>query len=99
MAASFIENYKAQHRHPLNHATHVIGIPLVVLSLPLLFFNWRVGLGAFIVGWIFQFAGHAIEGNKPAFFSNPIYLLIGPLWFIKRIGGVLGWGKKTTEIH
>lgn len=96
MATSLIENYKAQHRHPLNHATHVVGIPLVVLSLPALLFNWRWAVVMFVAGWIFQFAGHIIEGNKPAFFSNPIYLLIGPLWFVKKIGAALGLAKTKT---
>ena len=35
MAESFIENYKAKHRHPLNRLTHSFGIPMIVVSLPL----------------------------------------------------------------
>ena len=89
MLASFIENYKARHQHPLNRLSHSIGIPMIVVSLPLFFFNWRWALGLFIFGWILQFVGHAIEGNQPAFFSNPVYLLIGPLWLLRRVAGVL----------
>ena len=92
--ATFIENYKAGHRHPVNHATHLVGIPLIVASLPLVFFNWRWALGLFVAGWIFQFIGHAVEGNKPAFFSNPVYLLVGPLWFVRRLGVALGLVKE-----
>lgn len=84
MRASFMENYKAKHQHPLNRLTHNIGIPLIVVSLPLLFFNWRWALVLFVAGWIFQFIGHLIEGNSPAFFSHPVYLLIGPWWLIRR---------------
>ena len=84
MSTSFLENYKAKHRHPLNRMTHNIGIPMIVVSLPLFFFNWRWALTLFVIGWILQFVGHAIEGNQPAFFRNPVYLLIGPLWLIKR---------------
>lgn len=85
---SFLENYRAKHRHPLNKLSHQIGIPLIVLSLPLFYFNWRLALALFIAGWILQFTGHAIEGNQPAFFQNPVYLLVGPLWLVRRLAGV-----------
>lgn len=94
MSTSFLENYKSKHKHPMNRLTHSIGIPMIVISLPLFFLNWRWALALFIVGWILQFIGHAFEGNQPAFFQNPLYLLIGPLWFLKRIGRVFGIGKE-----
>ena len=84
MVSSFIEDYKAKHQHPLNQLSHQIGIPLIIVSLPLFLFNWRWASVLFIVGWIFQFAGHAIEGNQPAFFRHPLFLLIGPLWLVRR---------------
>ena len=84
MPMSFMEDYKAKHRHPLNRLTHTIGIPAIVVSLPLFFFDWRWALALFVVGWVLQFVGHAIEGNQPAFFRNPVYLLIGPLWLARR---------------
>jgi uncharacterized membrane protein YGL010W len=91
MSSSFIDNYKAKHRHPLNRLSHSIGIPMIVLSLPLFFFvNWRWALALFVVGWIFQFIGHVIEGNQPAFFRNPIYLLVGPWWLIRRAAEAVG---------
>jgi uncharacterized membrane protein YGL010W len=94
-----MEDYKAKHRHPLNRLTHSIGIPMIVLSLPLFFFNWRWALAMFVVGWILQFVGHWIEGNQPAFFRNPIYLLIGPLWIARRVLSTLGLAAKpaTTD--
>ena len=36
--------------------------------------------GLFLLGWIFQFIGHRLEGNKPSFFSELKYLLVGPMW-------------------
>jgi uncharacterized membrane protein YGL010W len=90
MSESFIENYKAKHQHPLNKLMHTIGIPMIVVSLPVFFFNWRWAVGLFIVGWIFQFVGHAIEGNRPAFFKNPFYLLVGPWWLIRRAAAAIG---------
>ena len=99
MPASFMEDYKAKHRHPLNRLMHSIGIPMIVVSLPLFFFSWRWALALFVVGWIFQFVGHWIEGNQPAFFRNPIYLLIGPLWVARRALSTIGLAAKpaTTD--
>jgi len=45
MPESFIGNYKAKHRHPLNRLSHSVGIPLIAVSLPLFFFNWRWRFG------------------------------------------------------
>jgi uncharacterized membrane protein YGL010W len=96
MPDSFSERYKAKHRHPLNKLSHTIGIPLIVISLPLFFFNWRWALVLFIAGWILQFVGHAIEGNQPAFFTNPLYLLIGPLWLLRRAAAAVGLVKSSS---
>ncbi len=95
MPTSFMENYKEKHRHPLNRLSHSIGIPMIVVSLPLFFFNWRWALLLFVVGWGFQFLGHAIEGNQPAFFRNPMYLLVGPAWLFRRIAGAFGLSKSA----
>jgi uncharacterized membrane protein YGL010W len=92
-----MEDYKAKHRHPLNKLTHSIGIPMIVVSLPLFFFDWRWALALFVVGWIFQFVGHAIEGNQPAFFRNPVYLLVGPMWVVRRVAETLGISKRNSQ--
>ena len=89
MPGSFVEYYRAKHRHPLNKLSHSIGIPLILLSLLSFFFSWRLALALFVAGWVFQFVGHAIEGNRPAFFQNPLYLLVGPLWLVRRAAGVV----------
>lgn len=39
-------------------------------------------IGLFIVAWIGQFIGHAIEGKRPSFFKDMQFLLIGPLWLL-----------------
>ena len=95
MPDSFIENYKSKHQHPLNKLFHSIGIPLIIISLPLFFFSWRWALVLFIVGWAFQFVGHIIEGNRPAFFRNPLYLIVGPWWLLRRAVG-LGNSQKPS---
>jgi uncharacterized membrane protein YGL010W len=87
MKQSFLEKYKADHQHPMNRLTHSIGIPMIVISLAVAFFNWQWGIMLFVAGWILQFVGHAFEGKMPSFFSNPIYLLVGPIWFVKKLFG------------
>ncbi len=72
MAASFINTYKSQHRHPLNRLCHSFGIPMITISWPLFFFKWRWALALFVIGWMLQFVGHAIEGNRPAFFQSSV---------------------------
>ena len=98
MPASFFETYKEKHQHPLNRLMHSIGIPMIVVSLPLFFFiKWQWALAVFVVGWIFQFIGHAIEGNQPAFFKNPMYLLVGPAWLVRRVAASLGIYKSAVH--
>ena len=97
MTGSWVENYKHKHQHPLNRLCHTIGIPLIVISLPLFFFKWRWALGLFVIGWTFQFIGHLVEGNQPAFFQNPIYLLIGPWWLIRRAAQAIGLLPSTPS--
>ena len=41
-----------------------------------------VALGLFVIAWIGQFIGHAIEGRRPKFIQDLTFLLIGPLWVV-----------------
>jgi uncharacterized membrane protein YGL010W len=43
---------------------------------------WQTSLGIFVLAWIGQFVGHAIEGKRPSFFKDLQFLLIGPLWLL-----------------
>jgi uncharacterized membrane protein YGL010W len=51
---------------------------LAALSWPL----WATSLVIFVIAWIGQFVGHAIEGVRPSFFKDLQFLLIGPLWLL-----------------
>ncbi|MEI6816752.1 MAG: Mpo1-like protein [Bacteroidota bacterium] len=42
----------------------------------------QIYLVIFVIAWFFQFIGHMIEGNKPSFFNDVRYILIGPLWLL-----------------
>ena len=65
--AEMAANYVAYHQHPANRATHVVGVPSVIASLPLMLVNFRLGLALFGFAWVLQFIGHAIEGKPPTF--------------------------------
>jgi uncharacterized membrane protein YGL010W len=97
MAESLVKNYKSQHQHPLNKLCHIIAIPMITISWPLFFFRWRWALVLFVTGWILQFVGHAIEGNRPAFLQNPVYFFIGPWWLIRRAAVAIGFLKPSTS--
>ncbi|MHB8570343.1 MAG: Mpo1-like protein, partial [Metallibacterium sp.] len=39
----------------------------------------------FVLAWIGQFIGHAIEGQRPSFLTDLAYLLIGPAWLVSKL--------------
>ena len=41
-----------------------------------------VGVGGFVVGWVFQFVGHFWEERKPAFVDDVTGLIVGPLFVV-----------------
>ncbi len=48
------------------------------------------GALAFVLGWSGQFAGHKIEGTRPAFLDDLRFLLIGPAWVLASLYRRLG---------
>lgn len=100
--ADFLENYRKTHTHPINKALHTVGIPMIVISIiwfiiDALAYDWAYlywTIGLFVLGWVLQFIGHWYEGKPPAFFSNPIYLIIGPFWWVLK---VLGFQPKPSN--
>jgi uncharacterized membrane protein YGL010W len=91
-----MELYHADHQHPVNQACHKIGIPMIVASLPLgvSIVGLPVAVPLFVVGWTFQFVGHAFEGKKPSFTNDRRQLVVGVLWWAKKMG--LGLVETTT---
>lgn len=43
---------------------------------------WATSLAIFMIAWIGQGVGHAIEGKRPSFFKDVQFLLIGPVWLL-----------------
>lgn len=37
----------------------------------------------FVLAWIGQFWGHKVEGRKPSFLQDLVFLLIGPMWVLR----------------
>jgi uncharacterized membrane protein YGL010W len=94
----YMSQYDHEHTNPWNKVLHAIGIPIILAGIILAIFAfWRIALALFVGGWILLFAGHRIEGNKPAFFQGVIYFLVGPIWVAKEIkDAILGTAGRST---
>ena len=51
-----------------------------------------LALGVFVVAWIGQFIGHKVEGHRPSFLTDVVFLLIGPLWTLRKLYQRIGIG-------
>lgn len=61
-----------------------------------------LGVGGFVVGWVFQFIGHYWEGPKPAFVDDVMGLIIGPLFVVAEalfLLGLLGDLRRQIEVR
>ncbi len=91
--SDWIARYTQSHQNPVNRVCHTIGIPLIAASILLfavaLFLHgfWPVPLGLFVVGWAFQFIGHAFEGKPPEFFKDWRFLFVGLRWWLAKLRG------------
>ena len=57
-------NWLVRHRNAFNFWIHMIGIPLALAGVVLLFVaNWYWGAGAIVAGYFLQWVGHRAEGN------------------------------------
>ena len=68
--------YRSQHRTTGCKITHLIGVPLIAVSVPLALFSVKMASRSFVAGWILQFIGHYVyEKNRPVLFQeygNPL---------------------------
>jgi uncharacterized membrane protein YGL010W len=51
---------------------------------------WWLLAAAFVLAWIGQFVGHAVEGKRPSFFKDLQFLMIGPIWLLSNLYRRLG---------
>jgi uncharacterized membrane protein YGL010W len=103
----WISQYALSHQHPINRFCHTIGIPLIALSIPIFVISifvsdlWKIPIVLFIVGWIFQFAGHAVEGKPPEFLKIGVFYLSdldGGLQRSKGVGNTFSIQNKNPLI-
>jgi uncharacterized membrane protein YGL010W len=89
----WISEYSKSHTHPVNRFCHTVGIPMIASSLPLAAASpfvrglWKVPTALFVVGWTFQFIGHAFERKPPEFFKDWRFLLVGARWWAAKVAG------------
>lgn len=87
----YLEAYGRDHRRLSTRLTHFIGIPMIVVSIPMTLVNPLLAAGLFAGGWALQLLGHYVfERNSPSFVGDPFYLLVGPLWVVIEVLQFLG---------
>ncbi len=98
--AHYMAQYDHEHKSIWNKVLHGIGIPLIFVGLVLLALtHWRWGLASFVSGWVLLLVGHRIEGNNPAFFQGPVYLLVGPIWVLKELWTSIAGTSSTDHVE
>jgi hypothetical protein len=80
-------HYDSAHTHPINRALHLIAIPVGFSSIVVVWFHWIIGLLLIPAALALATLGHVIEGNRPAFLTNPVHVLVAPFWMVWRIFG------------
>ena len=62
----FISDYFSRHRHPVNLALHLVGVPQAFWGMyQLVAGNWRWGMVNSFLGYLSQWLGHfRFEGNE-----------------------------------
>ncbi|SRR6266404_4479549 len=89
----WINEYSQGHQNSKNRLCHTIGIPMIVVSIPLFLLSpfvaglWVVPAALFGVGWVFQFVGHAYEGKPPEMFKDWRFLFVGVRWWLAKMRG------------
>ena len=75
---SQLSYYRSQHRTTGCKVTHLVGVPMLADSVPLLLFSAKMAGRFFVAGWALQLIGHYVfEKNKPVLLSehgNPMVL-------------------------
>jgi uncharacterized membrane protein YGL010W len=61
-----LQNWMSRHQNPANFWIHMLGIPASFVAAPILliFQEWLLAGVFFVAGYVLQFIGHKIEGNR-----------------------------------
>lgn len=102
-----IDFYDETHQDPTNRVLHTVGIPMILggfvgmLVAPRYSAPWWASNGSWTLGWTLNFVGHgAFEKGGPAFASDPLSVVAGPVWdFIRLRERLFGGaqGEATAE--
>ena len=58
------QKWRSRHQLPFSFALHLVGIPLAVAGVVLLFLlPWYWGIASLFLGYLLQYLGHRAEGN------------------------------------
>ena len=89
-ARNAAHNWLERHQHPGSFWLHMLGVPLTVIGVMLLFAlaweEWYWGVGLFVLGYFLQLIGHLIEGNDMGEWAaikrmlGLPYVAISPRW-------------------
>lgn len=95
-----LEYYKSQHTTLGCKITHMIGVPMIALSVPMLFISPRRAANLMAGGWALQFIGHYVfEKNSPVVltdYRNPMVILAA-LDYVSESWGRLFRGQPLVE--
>ena len=73
---------------PLYLRLRILILLLAVVAVPFALWRpwaWELVAGLFVLGWIFQFVGHAFEGKPPEFFKDWRFLFVGLRWWFAKV--------------
>lgn len=80
---AFIVDYCQRHKHPVNAALHIVGVPSVFVGIYDLFVKQpELGWGLIVFGYLLQYLGHKAQGNE-----------VGEVTLIKSVWRKLQAGK------
>lgn len=80
-----------------NRASRPLGYGMLAVLFLMLCIDWwlfrqlgriallQLAIAVFVIAWVAQFIGHKIEGQKPSFLTDLVYLLIGPVWTLSKV--------------
>ena len=89
-------HYDHAHNHPVNRLLHMLAIPTGFSSVFVVWFHPVVALLLIPLAFAMAWVGHFIEGNKPAFLTNPVHVFVAPVWMIRKIFGIGSFEKSNS---
>lgn len=89
-AVCFIFYLNLNLKIALGMLVQTIFMCIICIKLQVLGILLPISFSVFIISWVFQFYGHKIEGKKPSFLKDLVFLLIGPLWVTRSLYQKLG---------